>query len=303
MPLAAGATDTAALHDPLGATMTLTTPSDASLAGRIVLLTGGSRGIGRCMILALARAGARIAFTASSRSDALVQTEAEAIAIAGAGNVLALAANVRDPLQCERAVLETVARFGTLDALVNNAGIGMRSISETFNTNPPPFWEAPLEPWRTIMETNAFGPFFMARAAVPHMVRQGFGRIVTIGTSPPTMIRKGYSPYGPSKAAVEAMTRVWAQDLEGTGVTANVLLPGGATDTDFLPDTPGGRRGADGYLLPADILDAPLLWILSDAAKDVNGRRVIGRLWDRTLAADEAAKQALQPVAGLPAIL
>jgi len=117
------------------------------------------------------------------------------------------------------------------------------------------------------------------------------------------MIRKGYSPYGPSKAAVEAMTRVWAQDLEGTGVTANVLLPGGATDTDFLPDTPGGRRGADGYLLPADILDAPLLWILSDAAKDVNGRRVIGRLWDRTLAADEAAKQALQPVAGLPAIL
>lgn len=283
--------------------MSVTAHPHPSLVGRIVLVTGGSRGIGRSLVLALARAGTRVCFTASRAGAALEATRAQAQAIVGQENVLALVADVREPLACERAVLEAVAHFGTIEALVNNAGIGMRHVSETFNVAPPKFWEVPVAPWRDIMETNLFGPFFMARAVVPHLVRQGFGRIVNVSTSPHTMVRKGYAPYGPSKSGLEALTRVWAQDLEGTGVTANVILPGGATDTDFIPGSGAARRGADGMLLPVDILDAPLLWLLSDAAAGVNGRRLVGRLWDRTLPPQDAAQQALQARADAPSIL
>jgi 3-oxoacyl-[acyl-carrier protein] reductase len=268
-----------------------------------VLVTGGSRGIGRHLALAVARAGARVAIVASQPSEALDTARAAIAAVVGADGVLPIVADVRDPLACERAVREAVARFGRLDALVNNAGVGMRHISETFNTAPPRFWEVPVAPWRDIVETNLFGAFHMGRAAAPAMVARGAGRIVNIGTSPVTMIRKGYSPYGPSKAALEAMTRIWSQDLEGTGVTANLLLPGGATDTDFLPGTGAARKGADGMLLAPDILDAPLVWLVSDAAADVNGRRIVGRLWDKSLPPDAAAAGAMQPPAGMPSIL
>ena len=82
-----------------------------------------------------------------------------------------------------------------------------------------------------IVATNVNGPFLMARAAAPHMMRQRWGRIVNISINHETMRRAGFSPYGPSKAALESETIIWAQDLDGTGVTVNALLPGGATDT------------------------------------------------------------------------
>ena len=138
-----------------------------------------------------------------------------------------------------------MARFGRLDALVNNAGLGMGLVSERFTTHPTRFWETPPEAWRRIVDTNLNGAFHMAAAAARAMVPQGSGKIVNVSTSLPTMVRRGYAPYGPTKAALEAASRVWAQDLEGTGVTVNVYLPGvGASDTALIPGGPGpdGRR-------------------------------------------------------------
>ena len=88
--------------------------------------------------------------------------------------------------------------------------------------------------WREIIVTNVNGTFLMARSAAPHLVAAGWGRIVNITTSLPTMQRRANSPYGVSKAAIEAETLIWAKDLEGTGVTVNSLIPGGAADTDFV---------------------------------------------------------------------
>lgn len=273
----------------------------SSLAGRNVILTGGGRGIGRELTLALVRAGANVAIT--GRTGAQIDAVAAEANVLRPRAVIALRTDMRDAGACERAVACARDAFGSLQALVNNAGIGMRHISETFITKPPKFWEAPVERWRDIMETNAFGAFYMARAATPHMVRAGFGRIVNISTSPATMIRIGYSPYGPSKAALEAMTRVWAQDLAGSGVTANALLPGGATDTSFIPGAGADRRGADGQLLPVSIMNDALLWLVSDASSGVSGRRLVGKLWDPSLPAGDAAKKAMPAAPALPMIL
>ena len=120
--------------------------------------------------------------------------------------------------------------------LVNNAGIGMRTVNPRFMTEPQPFWDVPPAGFRDVLETKATGTFLVARAVVPRMLSAGGGRVVTISMSEQTMTRRGFVPYGPSGAAVEALARVMAADLADTPVTANILLPGGATATGMIPD-------------------------------------------------------------------
>ena len=268
--------------------------TNASLAGRVIIVTGGARGLGREMALALVGQGAQVVVTGSRESPELQATLAMASALGGRDCVLGLAADVTDYAACQRVLQATLERFGALHGLVNNAGRGMRAVSETFNTVPLPFWQADPQAWRSIVDANVTGAFHMARACVPHLVAQGFGKLVNISTSDPTMVRRGYSPYGPSKAALEAASKVWAQDLSGTGVDVNVYLPGGAADTDLLPPSLN-RRGADGNLLPAAIMRRGIAWLCSDASNGHTGGRYIARLWDETLPPARAAAGALSP--------
>ncbi len=265
-----------------------------------MIVTGAGRGIGREFVRTLAQAGCRLSLTARS-ADELSDAEREARALGAAA--MATRADVGAAGDCEAVAARTLDAYGRVDALVNNAGIGMRIVSETFNTVPVKFWDVPPHAYAQIMSINAFGPFFMARAVAPAMVSQGFGRIVNVSTSPVTMVRPGYIPYGPSKAALEAMSRAMAAQLDGTGVTVNVILPGGATDTALLPGSGPDRRGADGQLLPAGVMNPLLAWLLSDASAGLNGRRFVGKLWDASLPPDEAARRAMQPRPDLPAIL
>ncbi len=267
---------------------------EASLQDRVVIVTGGVRGLGREMALELAALGARVVVTGASESDAMRETIAMATAVAGEGRVVGIAADVSNFAACESVLKFTLEKFGALHVLVNNAGQGMRLISETFNTKPVPFWEVEPQHWSSIMGTNVNGVFNMSRACVPYMLSKGFGKVVNISTSDPTMVRKGYSPYGPSKAAMEAMSRVWSQDLEGTGVDVNVYLPGGAADTDLLPPSEN-KRGADGNLLPAAIMRRGIGWLCSDASNGKTGGRYIARLWDEAVPVAEGAVGALTP--------
>ncbi|MFM7569354.1 MAG: SDR family NAD(P)-dependent oxidoreductase [Betaproteobacteria bacterium] len=272
-----------------------------SLFNRTVLVTGGGRGIGRSFALALAAEGARVAIC--GRDANTLAATAEKLKEKGARAVLAVTGDVSQPDDCSRIVDRVAQTFGGLEVLVNNAGLGMRVVNEAFTTQPIPFWQADRQAWRSIIDANVLGPFYMSHTAAPLMVAAGFGRLINVSTSPVTMVRRGYSPYGPSKSALEAMTRVWAQDLAGTGVTANAILPGGATDTDLIPGSGPGRRGSDGQLLPVTIMDSALLWLASDASSGINGRRVVGKLWDPTLPFDEAAEKAMPPQQELPSIL
>lgn len=285
------------------------TAADPSLAGRVAIVTGASRGLGLEMALEMAASGMRVVLTASRPGRALdeaveaVRAAAANGAVAdGEGTVAGVVADVRSYAACEAAVAQTVARFGRVDVLVNNAGVGMRLISERFNTEPTRFWEAAPDAWKALVDTNVTGAFNMARAAVPGMVAQGFGKVINVSTSDQTMVRKGYSPYGPTKAALEAASRVWAQDLAGTGVTVNVYLPGGAADTDLLPSGPG-KKGADGNLLPPSIMRRAIGWLCSDASNDVTGGRFIARLWDAALARDQAAAGARSAHVDKPQIM
>ncbi|WP_051294475.1 SDR family NAD(P)-dependent oxidoreductase [Gemmobacter nectariphilus] len=269
-----------------------------SLRDRVVLITGASRGLGREMALDLAEAGARVVLTASADSPDWQDT----LAGIGPDRALGIIADAANPAEAERVVAEAEARFGRVDVLVNNAGRGMRLISETFNTVPTRFWEARPEDWRAIIEVNLNGAFYMARAVTPGMIARGFGKIINISTSDQTMVRRGYAPYGPSKAGLEAASRVWAQDLAGTGVDVNVYLPGGAADTALLP--PGlDRKGADGNLLPPSIMRRGIGWLCSDQSNGVTGARFIARLWDEALEPAAAAAGARSPAVERPSIM
>jgi 3-oxoacyl-[acyl-carrier protein] reductase len=242
-------------------------------AGRVAIVTGAGRGLGRAMTLGLARAGIRVVATAARE-----RAEIEAVAAdAGKDRVLPVLADVAREADVQRVVAAALERFGRLDILVNNAGRGMKYVSESFLTRPTRFWEVEPDIWRMVIDTNVNGPFLMARAALPHMLRAGWGRIVNVSMNHATMRRPGFSPYGPSKAALESETLIWAQDLDGTGVTVNALLPGGATLTGMIPAA--FAQSARGSLLDPAVMVPPLLWLVSSAADTISGRRITANQW------------------------
>ena len=256
-------------------------PLQQDLAGKVAIVTGGGRGLGRAMVLGLAGAGAQVVATAAREA-----AEIEAVAAEAPGTVLPMLADVADEAACRATVAAALDRFGRIDILVNNAGRGMRYVSEDFLSRPTRFWEVAPETWRMVIDANVNGPFLMARAAAPAMIAAGWGRIVNVSMNRETMRRKGFSPYGPSKAALEAETAIWAQDLEGTGVTVNALLPGGATLTGMIPD--GVDPAIKAKLLAPGVIVEPLLWLLSPAADRVTGRRIVASGWSPGSASEEA---------------
>ncbi len=141
-----------------------------------------------------------------------------------------------------------------------------------------------------VIDTNVNGPFLMARAAAPVMRAAGWGRIVNISMNRETMRRAGFSPYGPSKAALESETVIWAQDLAGSGVTVNALLPGGATLTGMIPQ--GVDPALRAKLLDPGVIVPPLLWLASPASDGVTGMRFNAVLWPAGVDAAAAAEAA-----------
>ena len=212
----------------------------------------------------------------------------------GAGWIRSLALDLCAAGANERIVDAAVSQFGALDVLVNNAGIGMGSIRSDNWNNLLRFWEVEPDQWQRLFAVNSTATFLLSRLAVPHMLEQGWGRIVNITTSLGSMIRRGYAPYGASKAAAEALSSVMAYDLEGTGVTANVLVPGAVTNTPMVPDASGFDRT---QLLQPEAMVPPLLFLLSDQANAVNGQRFLAVHWDRSLPIAEAIAKAGAPVA------
>ena len=259
-----------------------------ALAGRNVIVTGAAGGLGRVMVEALAGAGASVA--AVDLSEEELRSIAGEIAATGAtGRVLPMAADLQRADMCSRVVSRAAMAFGEINGLVNNAGVGLASIREDYYANNIKFWEVPDESWQEIFEVNARAPFLLAKAAVRHFLDQGWGRIVNVTTSMDTMIRRGWTPYGPSKAALEAQSACWAKDLEGTGVTVNVLVPGGPTDTPMVPAASSPNRAA---MVRPDVMRAPIRWLMSDDSDGFTGRRLTGAGWDTTLPGREAAEAA-----------
>lgn len=264
-----------------------------SLNGKAIILTGAAGGLGRAMVDALAQAGANVA--AVDLSEAALQTMAAEIAAGGAdGRVVPVAADLRQPDLCAEAVSRAVRALGRINGLVNNAGIGLSTIREDYYARNLRFWEVPDESWQAIFEVNVRASFLLAKAAIGHFLDQDWGRIVNVTTSMDTMIRRGWTPYGPSKAALEAQSACWAKDLEDTGVTVNVLVPGGPTNTAMVPAASSPNREA---MVQPEVMRAPICWLMSDDSDGFTGKRLTGTGWDATLPGHEAAEKAAAPIA------
>jgi NAD(P)-dependent dehydrogenase (short-subunit alcohol dehydrogenase family) len=239
----------------------------SELPGTRVLVTGATSGLGAAMAAALAGAGARVVVTSRQRERAQVAAQR-----LGPG-AIGLELDVRDEASVLACADEAWDRLGGLDVLVNNAGIGMRTVNPRFLTDPQPFWDVTADGFRDVVETKLTGAFLMGRAIAPRMVAAGGGRIVNISMSEQTMTRRGFVPYGPSGAGVEALSRVMAADLAETPVTVNILLPGGATATGMIPeDTPDDVRAR---LLDPAIMGPPIVWLASPRAAGVHDRRIV----------------------------
>jgi NAD(P)-dependent dehydrogenase (short-subunit alcohol dehydrogenase family) len=248
-----------------------------ALGGTRALVTGGTSGLGLAMARALVDAGARVAIT--SRDAERAGHAARELG----PRALGLALDARDEGAVAAGVGEVWERLGGIDLLVSNAGIGMRTVNLRFLSDPQPFWEVPADGFRDVLETKLTGCFLMARAVAPLMLEQGSGRIVTISMNEATMVRRGFVPYGPSGAAVEALSRVMAADLADSPVTVNLLLPGGATDTGMVPeDTPAEAR--ERMLDPA-VMGPPIVWLASPAAAGVHDERIVAAEFEQWLAA------------------
>ncbi|MGI8712400.1 MAG: SDR family NAD(P)-dependent oxidoreductase [Solirubrobacteraceae bacterium] len=240
----------------------------AALSDTRVLVTGGTSGLGRAMAEALVQAGARVALTGRD------QERADAVAAELGAGALAIALDVRDTASVSAAVDHAWGRLGGIDVLVNNAGIGMRTVNPRFMTEPQPFWEVSPAGFRDVIETKLTGSFLVARAVVPRMISTGAGRVVTISMNEQTMVRPGFVPYGPSGAAIEALARVMAADLTGTPVTANILLPGGATRTGMTP-VQELSDAVSSRLLDPSVMGPAIVWLASSQADGVHDQRIV----------------------------
>ena len=239
-----------------------------SLAGRVALVTGGGRGIGRALCLGLAQAGARV--VAAARTLEACRAVAGEIE-RGGGEARAVAADVGVAEDRARLVAETVAAFGRLDVLVNNAGV-LRP-HPTLRVN-----EAELD---EVIRVNLKGPLFLSQLALPHLEADGGGSIVNVSALGAFQPMAGIGAYCAVKAAMVNWTSTMAKEWTARGVRVNALVPGPVATEMILPRDPAARerferemseRTLVGRLAVPDDLVGAAVFLASDASAFMTGR-------------------------------
>ena len=240
------------------------------ITGKVALVTGGSQGIGRSIAVQLAAEGARVALTYHSQRE-LADDAVAAIARAG-GEAIAVPLSLDDPQTSIAAVAATIARFGSLDILVNNAVM--------WSDRPlgaQRFEDVPLAEWQRLFRANFEGAYAAIQAALPAMRRAGWGRIVNLSSGVALDGVSGGGPYGAAKAGLHGLTSILARELGAAGILVNVVVPG-ITLTDrmsrAIPAEIQAQRAA-GYpikrLLPPDEVAPTVVFLCSAANTAVTG--------------------------------
>jgi len=243
------------------------------------VVTGATSGLGAAMADALLEAGATVAIAARP-GPRLDQAVGHRVGKGLAATPMPL--DVRDPASVELSARALLDRWERIDLVINNAGIGMRTVNPRFFDDPRPFFEVAPEGFADVLATNLTGYFLVARAFAPAFVEQRRGRFVNISMNHETMRRRGFVPYGPSRAGAEALSLIMTEDLRPYGIAVNILLPGGATATGMIPDDlPEAARRS---LLAAEVMGPPAVFLASPEAEGLTGERIVAADFDAWLA-------------------
>ena len=257
---------------------TMTTPD---LSQRTALVTGAAGGLGSAMASALAECGAHVVLV--DLDSAKLEGVLARLPLETRSRARSFVADISDPSHAQKTTEFARGLTGRLDILVNNATIGPTVLENSPASRSLRFWESDEALWRRSVDVNVNGTFLMARFAAQAMIENGWGRIINISTSLSTMQRAATSPYGVTKAAIEAETQIWSRDLEGTNITVNTLLPGGAVDTAFVSAaTRVAAQEGKVKLLAPDVMIRPLLYLVSRNADEVTGGRFVASRWDES---------------------
>lgn len=240
------------------------------LKGKKILITGASSGLGLAMAKALVTEGASVIITAR-HADKLQKAEEQLLQLPG--EAIPLIMNVRDEASIQTVVQWVKDNWNSLDVLINNAGLGMRTVNPAFLLKPEPFYKVSAEGFRNVIDTNLTGYFLVAKAFVPFFLAKNEGKIINISMNHETMKRKGFIPYGPSRAGAESLSYIMAEDLREAHIDVNMLLPGGATETDMIPEE--YKKSIRLPLLQPEIMAKPIVFLASAQSNGISGERIV----------------------------
>ncbi|MGD0004144.1 MAG: SDR family oxidoreductase [Anaerolineaceae bacterium] len=235
-----------------------------SLQGKVCLVTGASRGLGRAVALEFARQGASLVINSRpSSARELAETERQ-LKVIGAP-VLSVMADISQRADVERLAGEALMHFGHVDVLVNNAS--------ALGPTPMPYLvDYPIEDFNTVLQTNLTGPFMLTRALAGQMLEHGSGSIINVTSDAGVVGYPAWGAYGVSKAALDQLTRTWAAELEGSGVRINSVDPGDMDTTMKRSSEPDGDAAQ--WAKP-ETRTPVFVYLASDDSAGVSGERIL----------------------------
>jgi 3-oxoacyl-[acyl-carrier protein] reductase len=204
------------------------------------------------------------------------EAELEAVADEADGETLVAPADVTDGGQVADAVDDAHERFGRVDTLVNNAGIGLLSLEDSGS----PLADIDPERWRTILDVNLTGVFECSRAVLPGMAERGRGNVINISSGLGRRAAPGYAPYVASKFGLEGLTKTTALDYEDSGINVNALDPGGRVNTAFWDHLPDEERQS---ILQPDVMNEAAVLLAAQGPDGVTGESMAADDWEARL--------------------